>query len=72
MEKFVIKAFDIRSFEEEIEAETESEAREIFLEKYDAEDIESCENNLFFEIDEGFEVIREMIENTGESEDFED
>lgn len=73
MAKFVIKAFDIRSFEEEIEADSEDDAKDIFLDKYDVEDLESAESNLFFENDEGFEAVRDLVENSGEdTENFED
>ncbi|MFA6022798.1 MAG: hypothetical protein WC781_01800 [Candidatus Pacearchaeota archaeon] len=73
MTKFRVKVYAIESYEEEIEAESEHQAQEIFIDKYDNDDVESAESNLLFETDEGFEMIREIVENSGEiEEDFED
>ena len=59
--KFKIKACSVECLEQEIEAESKEKAEELFLKKYEAGDIGSEEGTIFFEGDEGFEVIQEIV-----------
>ena len=69
--KFKIKSYIIESFETEIEADSEDEAKELFAEKFDSGEIESIAfTEPTFEGDEEYEVIDSFFNN--EEDDLED
>jgi hypothetical protein len=58
---FKIKACSVEIIEQEIEAENQEKAEDLFLEKYENGDIGSEEGTIFFEGDEGFKMISEIV-----------
>lgn len=62
MSKFKIKAFVVEEYNEEIEAENEEKAKEFFEKRWSQREIESEEAILFFEGDEGFEIIKDFVD----------
>ena len=61
MAKFLVKAFAVESYKEEIEAETQEQAEEIFEKQYEEGDIEPTDNYLLYSDTEEFELIKTTV-----------
>jgi len=66
MTKFKIKAYVIDSFEEEIEAEDEESAQEIFYNKVAEGELEPQEWITFFEGTEAFDALASLVQDAEE------
>ena len=69
MTKFLVKAFAVESYEEEIEAETQEQAEEIFEKYYEECEIDSKDNYLLYPDTEEFEIIQTTVFETNNFEE---
>ena len=71
MDRFRVKAYTVEYYEGEVEADSEEEAKEKFIEKWENAEIANDETQFFFDDEEGFEVLGSLCEET-EEEDLEE
>ena len=69
MAKFTIKATTTDYIEEEIEANSLEEAQEKLISMYDSGKVEAQEGFIFFEGDEGYDLVKEIMKASDEDED---
>lgn len=64
--KFKVKTFVLEEIEKEIEANNKEDAEEKFCDLYEEGEIEPEEGILFFENDEGFDVLKGLLSENEE------
>ena len=68
MPKIKIKAITVESFEEEIEAENEDQAEEIFTRRFEEGELESHDNYILFEGTEEYNLIKDSVFNENDND----
>jgi len=61
MAKFKLQAYSVDLYEDEIEAESAEKAQDVFMEKIENGDVAPEEGNVFFEGEDGFELLSELV-----------
>ena len=69
MAKFNIKALTTDYIEEEIEADTLEQAQEKLIKKYDSGEVEAQEGFIFFEGDDAYDLVKEIMDSSEDDEE---